>query len=148
MTELKTMKNDTSVDDYIDKIENEEKRKDAQELVAIFTAATNELPKMWGTSIIGFGEYSYKRSDDKKLNWMSSGFSPRAQSLTLYIMSGFDEYAAQSGYNPKPLLNKLGSYKTGKSCLYIKKLQDVDESVLKDLIEQSHEHINKSHKSS
>jgi len=94
---------------------------------------TGEEPVMWGTSIIGFGSYHYKYTSGQEAEWFLSGFSPRKQSLTLYIMSGFDEY--------EPLLAKLGKYKTGKSCLYINKLADVDQDILKDLISKSVDHM-------
>ena len=91
---------------------------------------------MWGDSIVGFGSYSYTNTTGRENSWFLTGFSPRKQSLTLYIMSGFDEY--------DKLLGKLGKHSTGKSCLYIKKLEDVDMDVLKELVKQSVEHMSKS----
>jgi hypothetical protein len=90
---------------------------------------------MWGASIVGFGTYNYKYASGREGEWMEVGFSPRKANLTLYIMSGFTEY--------DELLAKLGKYKTGKSCLYIKNLNDVDEKVLKQLIENSIENVRK-----
>jgi hypothetical protein len=86
--------------------------------------ATNAEPKMWGTSIIGFGDYHYKYESGRENDWFLAGFSPRAQNLTLYMMGGLDP----------ELLKKLGKYKTGKGCLYINKMEDVDSKVLSELI--------------
>ncbi len=138
MPELKTKKNDASVEDFLSSIDDEQKRADSFAILDIFKEATNQEPKMWGSSIIGFGEMPYKRADGSSHVWMKTGFSPRKQNLTLYIMTGFDEYAESSGYDPKPHLEKLGPHSTGKSCLYIKRLSDVDTSVLKKLISESY----------
>lgn len=137
MSELKTKKNDASVENFLRSIEDEQQRADSFKLLEVFKEATRKEPKMWGPSIVGFGEKPYKRSDGSEHSWMLTGFSPRKQNLTLYIMTGFEEYAEFSGYDPKPLLDKLGPYKTGKSCLYIKRLSDVDEEVLRSLIKNS-----------
>ena len=94
---------------------------------------TGEEPVMWGTSIIGFGSYQYKYASGREGEWFLTGFSPRKQNITLYIMSGFDQY--------DQLLAKLGKYKTGKSCLYINKINDIDTDVLKELVKQSVEHM-------
>jgi hypothetical protein len=88
---------------------------------------------MWGDSIVGFGSYHYKYKSGREGDWFLTGFSPRKQSLTLYIMSGFDEYDA--------LLSQLGKFTTGKSCLYIKDLEDVDPGILRELVRQSAEHV-------
>ena len=92
---------------------------------------------MWGNSIIGFGKYHYRYKTGREGDWMRVGFSPRKQNLTLYIMSGFEEF--------QQLLEKLGKYKLGKSCLYIKKLQDVDEQILRELVKKSLEFIKKTY---
>jgi len=94
---------------------------------------TGEEPVMWGSSIIGFGNYTYKYASGREGDWMLTGFSPRKQALTLYIMSGFDAYEG--------LLGKLGKFKTGKSCLYVKKMEDVDQDVLEELVKQSVDHM-------
>lgn len=94
---------------------------------------TGDEPAMWGDSIVGFGSYTYKYASGRQGDWFLTGFSPRKQSLTLYIMSGFDEYES--------LLSKLGRYSTGKSCLYIKKLEDVDQEVLRELVQKSVVHM-------
>ena len=100
---------------------------------------TGESPKMWGPSIVGFGSYHYKYDSGREGDWFVAGFSPRKQSLTLYIMSGFRRY--------DELLAKLGKHTHGKSCLYIKKLEDVDMSVLKEMVAQSVKYVSKSSKS-
>jgi hypothetical protein len=94
---------------------------------------TGEEPEMWGESIVGFGSYHYKYKSGREGDWFVTGFSPRAQNLTLYIMSGFDEY--------DQLMSRLGKYKTGKSCLYITKIDDVDQEVLKELVNKSVKHM-------
>jgi hypothetical protein len=137
MAELKTKKNNASVVGFLGTIKDERKQKDAYALLELFEEVTGEQAKMWGSSIIGFGEQPYSRADGSEHMWMKTGFSPRKQNLTLYIMTGFDEYAEASGYDPKPLLSKLGPHTHGKSCLYIKHLADVDKHILRQLIKQS-----------
>lgn len=129
MTELKTQENNASVDDFINSVEDEQKRKDAKQLVKIFSEVTGDKPKMWGPSIIGFGKYHYKYPTGREADWMATGFSPRKQQLTLYLMDGFKKYDEQ--------LKKLGPHSTGKSCLYIKRLSDIDEKVLRQMIKES-----------
>ena len=133
--ELKTKKTEASVEDFLNEIEDEKKREDCKKVSAVMEKATGAKPKMWGASIVGFGTYNYKYASGREGEWMEVGFSPRKANLTLYIMSGFTEY--------DELLAKLGKYKTGKSCLYIKDLNDVDEKVLKQLIENSVENVRK-----
>jgi hypothetical protein len=129
MAELKTKMNDASVADFLNKIPDEEKRRDCFEILKIMKQATRVEPKMWGASIVGFGSYHYKYASGREADWMLTGFSPRKQNITLYIMSGFGRY--------RELLKKLGKNSTGASCLYIKKLQDVDKRVLKELVIES-----------
>lgn len=130
MSTIKTTVNDASVEDFINKVDDEAKRKDSFTLLKLFTKITGEKPKMWGTSIIGFGQYHYKSERSKQEgDWPLTGFSPRKQSLTLYVMLGFDNYQS--------LLKDLGKHKTSVSCLYINKLSDVDKSVLDKLITKS-----------
>ncbi len=133
MAELKTQKNDGSVMDFLNQVENEKKRADSFAILELMEAVTGEEPKMWGTSIVGFGDYHYKYESGREGNWFLTGFSPRKQNLTLYLMSGFTEF--------DHLLQKLGKYTTGKGCLYIKKLEDVDQEVLKELVSKSVEHM-------
>lgn len=127
--ELKTKQTDASVDDFLNAIPDEQTRKDCFEIARIMKQATKSEPKMWGASIVGFGSYHYKGASGREGDWMLTGFSPRKQNLTLYIMAGFDRY--------DQLLKKLGKFSTGKSCLYIKKLADVDKKVLKELVTES-----------
>jgi hypothetical protein len=143
MTELKTTQNNDSVDDFINTIDDAQKHKDSQILNKLMQKATGEKPVMWGKSIVGYGSYSYKYSNGKEATWMLVGFSPRKANITVYIMSGFDKYADASGYDPKPLLDKLGRHSTAKSCLYIKRLEDVNTDVLKQLVKESVDHLRK-----
>ncbi len=141
MTELKTRKNDASASAFLESITDSQKRRDSQVICRLMQEVTGEEPSMWGSSIVGFGAYHYKYASGKEADWMLVGFSPRKANLTLYIMSGFDEYAKTSGYSPKPLLGQLGKYSTGKSCLYIKQLSDVNMDVLRRLIDESCKHM-------
>ncbi|MEP2772409.1 MAG: DUF1801 domain-containing protein [Fulvivirga sp.] len=129
MAELKTKENDASVKDFINTVEDEQKRKDCFRLIDMMQDITGEEAKMWGTSIVGFGTYHYKYDSGREGDFMTVGFSPRKQALTLYIMAGFSNY--------DDLMQRLGKFKTGKSCLYVKKLEDVDEKVLRELIKSS-----------
>jgi hypothetical protein len=133
MTELKTKENDQSVEAFLNGVEHEKRREDSFTLLKLMAEVTGEQPRMWGDSIIGYGKYHYKYASGREADWFLTGFSPRKQSLTLYIMSGFDQYDS--------LLGKLGKYKTGKSCLYINKLEDVDMEVLRELVRQSAQHM-------
>jgi hypothetical protein len=127
--ELKTKMTEASVEDFLNTVKDEQTRKDCFEILKMMKQATKAEPKMWGTSIVGFGTYHYKGASGREGDWMLTGFSPRKQNLTLYIMAGFERY--------NQLLKKLGKFSTGKSCLYIKKLADVDKKVLKELIAES-----------
>ncbi len=130
MAEIKTKKNNASVTAFIASIADETRRKDAKALLVVFREATGMPPKMWGTAIIGYGTYHYKSERSKQEgDWMLTGFSPRKQNLSLYIMPGFRNYPA--------LLKKLGPHTTSVGCLYIKRLSDVHLPTLKTLIKQS-----------
>lgn len=129
MAELKTKATKASVDKFIKGIKDEQVREDCIQITNIMKKATKAEPKMWGANIVGFGTYRYKYASGREGEWFLAGFSPRKQNLTLYIMSGFDEY--------EKLLKKLGKYSTGKACLYIRKLEDVDRKVLKELVNLS-----------
>jgi hypothetical protein len=133
MSDLKTKKNAASVKDFLNAVEHERKREDSKRMLELMKDVTGEKPAMWGDSIVGFGEYQYRYASGREGEWFLTGFSPRKQNLTLYIMSGFDEY--------EKLLAKLGKHKTGKSCLYINKLDDIDLDVLRDLVRKSVEHM-------
>ena len=129
MAELKTKINDASVENFINSVEDEKKREFAFTILEMMRKVTKAEPKMWGTSIIGFGTYHYKYKSGQEGDWMQVGFSPRKQAMTLYIMSGFSRY--------EEMLSKLGKFKTGKSCLYLKKEEDIDMKVLNELVAQS-----------
>lgn len=133
MSELKTQENDASVDVFLNSVEDEKKRAACFKVREIMEEITGEEARMWGDNIVGFGRYRYKYASGREGDWMLTGFAPRKRNLTLYIMDGFDGYDA--------LLSQLGKYKTGKSCLYINKLEDVDLEVLRVLIEQSVQHM-------
>ncbi len=133
MAELKTQPNADDVVVFLDQVENEKRRQDSLKVLELMKEITQESPQMWGKSIVGFGSYHYKYASGREGDWYLTGFSPRKQSLTLYIMAGFEQYDA--------LLAQLGKYKTGKSCLYINKLEDVDLDVLKQLISASIEYM-------
>ena len=133
MAELKTQKNDASVEVFLNSVPDERKRRDSYAILELMKDVTGEEPAMWGTSIVGFGSYHYKYASGRENEWFLVGFSPRKQNLTLYIMSGFDEYES--------LLANLGKHKTGKSCLYINKLEDVNQSTLRELVEKSVTHM-------
>jgi len=137
MAEVKTKVTKASVDKFIQGIQDEQTREDCLKIVSIMQKATKAGPKMWGTSIVGFGSYHYKYASGREGDWFLVGFSPRKQNLTLYIMSGFDEYNS--------LMKKLGKHATGKSCLYIKRLADIDTKVLKELVTKSVKHMQKAH---
>lgn len=138
MSTIKTTKNDASVEDFLNGQTDEVKKQDSFALLKLFKEVTNEQPKMWGTSIVGFGQYHYKSERSRQEgDWMLTGFSPRKQNLTLYIINGFSDYSE--------LLGKLGKHKTSVSCLYINKLADVDMAVLKQLITESYQAMKKQH---
>lgn len=130
MGELKTLPNNASVEDFIHTVIGDVKKQDSFTLLEMFSRATGEKPKMWGSSIIGYGIYHYKSERSKQEgDWPLVAFSPRKQNLTLYIMPGFNDYT--------DLLADLGKHKTSVGCLYINKLADVDLNVLEKLIKKS-----------
>jgi hypothetical protein len=129
MAELKTKGNNASVAAFLNAVEDPKKRADAKKIAAMMRKATGSRAKMWGTSMVGFGSYHYKYVSGCEGDWMLIGLSPRKQNLTLYIMTGFKEYEG--------LMSRLGNHKTGKSCLYIKRLADIDLKVLESLMKRS-----------
>lgn len=129
MAELKTKQTTASVEDFLNGIDDEQKRKDSFAIVDLMREVTQAEPKMWGPSIIGFGDHRYTYENGRENDWFQTGFSPRKQNLTLYISGGFANY--------DELLARLGKHTTGKACLYIKKLADVDMPTLRDLVQQS-----------
>ena len=135
MAELKTKRNERSVTAFLDRIADEGKRRDAYAVLALMRQVTKSKPVMWGTSIVGFGRYRYEFESGRVGEWFLAGFSPRKQSLTLYIMAGFTGYGE--------LLRKLGKHGTGGSCLYLKTLDDVHMPTLKKLVSESVKHMKK-----
>jgi len=133
MSDLKTKPTDRSVEAFLKGIAGEKKRRDAFALLALMQKVTRAEPKMWGTSIVGFGSYRYKYASGREGDWFVTGFSPRKQNLTLYLMGGFERYGQ--------LMKKLGKHKTGKGCLYLNTLDDVDLPTLKELVKQSVKHM-------
>ena len=129
MTALKTQPNDKSVEQFLQALDDEQKQADSFQILEWMEEITGEAPEIWGDSIVGFGSYHYKYESGREGDWFLTGFSPRKKQLSLYIMSGFSRY--------EELLGQLGKHKTGKSCLYIKRLADVDPSVLQKLISES-----------
>jgi hypothetical protein len=127
VAQIKTKPTSSSVEDFINTVPDEQKRKDSNAIIAMMQKATNDEPKMWGTSIIGFGDLRYKSpATGRQVDWFKVGFSPRKANLTLYLGLDVKQHAE--------VLNKLGKHKTGVGCLYINKLQDVDVKVLDKLI--------------
>lgn len=124
-SELKTTENSASVEAFLAK-QTDDVAADCRAIVQLMKKATGEEPRMWGASIVGFGRYAYKGASGRAGEWMLTGFSPRKANLSLYILTGLDTSAAQ--------LAKLGKHSTGKGCLYIKRLSDVDVKVLEQLI--------------
>ena len=129
MAELKTQATNASVSKFLEAIEDDERREDCLAVAKIMKQATGDAPRMWGTSIVGFGAMRYKYQSGRELDWFITGFAPRKGNLTLYIMPGVDRFT--------DLLRSLGKHKTARSCLYIRKLSDVDQSVLRAIIEAS-----------
>jgi Domain of unknown function (DU1801) len=138
MAELKT-KPGGDVMAFLESIKEEEKKKDCMALLKLMKQITKEEPTLWGGRIVGFGKYHYKSERSKQEgDWFVTGFSSNKQNLTVYIIAGFEKYEA--------LMKKLGKHKTGVSCLYINKLSDVDEKVLKELITSSYQYMKEKHK--
>lgn len=129
MAELKTQKTDASVAEFLKSIPDETRRKDCEAVAKMMQKATGAKPRMWGASIVGFGNYHYKYASGREGDWFLAGFSPRKANLTLYIMAGFREY--------DDLMSRLGKHKTGKSCLYVNTLKDIDMGILEELVKRS-----------
>lgn len=135
--ELKTKANDGSVADFINSVENDVRRADGFTVLEMFERVTGEKGRMWGPAIIGFGDRIYRYPDGREMDWMVTGFSPRKQNLTLYVIC--------SSPGQPALLAKLGKHKTSKACLYINKLADVDLKVLEEIIADAHEYTKNGH---
>ncbi len=129
MAKLKTQPTTQRVSDFLKTLEDKKMRSECRVIAKMMRDATGKRAKMWGTSIVGFGTYDYKYASGREGSWPIVGFSPRSKNLTVYIMPGFSAF--------KNLMGQLGKYKTGKSCLYIKSLDDVDQKKLKALIDGS-----------
>lgn len=129
MAELKTKQTDASVEKFLSTVTDEWRRKECQTLVRLMKRATGAEPKMWGKDIVGFGSYHYVYSSGREGDWMMTGFSPRKQNLTVYVMPGLDDFA--------PLLKKLGRHSRGASCLYIRRLEDLDLKVLETVLKKA-----------
>jgi hypothetical protein len=129
MADLKTVPTTASVDQFLQGIKDEKRRGDCYKILEMMKQATRAEPRMWGTSMVGFGKYHYVYASGREGDWFITGFSPRKQNLTLYIMGGFDQFP--------DLMEKLGKYSRGKGCLYINRIEDVDIKILKKLISLS-----------
>jgi hypothetical protein len=129
MAEQKTKQTAASVEEFLDRLPDDSVRGDCRALVSMMRDATGAPARMWGPSIVGFGEYHYKYESGRESDFLLVGFSPRARQLSLYIMAGFDRY--------DEIMQRLGKYKTGKSCLYVKRLEDIDLAALRELIDES-----------
>jgi hypothetical protein len=138
MAKQKTIPTRVRVNDFIAAIADERRRKDCRTLLKLMREATGAKPVMWGPTIIGFGQYHYRYASGHEGDCFLAGFSPRKQALSVYIMAGFDGFPE--------LMNKLGKYKTGKSCLYVKSLDDVDLPTLRALIVRSVRQMRKAHR--
>src|SRR5215467_4602858 len=133
MAENKTTPNDQDVEQFLNSVPDEQKRRDSFTILELMKQVTRMEPRMWGSSIVGFGSYHYKYESGREGDTIIAGFSPRKQNLTLYHMGGFEQ--------SNDLLKQLGKHTTGKGCLYIKRLDDVDLPTLKCLIEESVKHV-------
>lgn len=129
MAENKTQPTGQSVESFINALEDQQKTADSYSLIELMKDVTGCEPKMWGPSIIGFDQYHYKYESGREGNFLKVGFSPRKRELSIYLMCSFDKN--------EELMKKLGKHRTGKSCLYVKKLKDIDMDVLKELVEES-----------
>jgi hypothetical protein len=140
MSELKTQPTPSSVEEFIESISGEQKRAGSRLLLDIMERVTGSPPQMWGEAIVGFGRYHYRYASGREGDWFLTGFSPRKESLTVYLSSGFEHFPAH--------MARLGRYKTGKSCLYIKKMEDIDLGVLEELVRASVEHMRRTNPAS
>ena len=133
MSENKTKRTNASVDEFLAAVENDRRRNDAVTVCELMQEVTGEEPVMWGPTMVGFGTYHYKYASGREGDWFLAGVAPRKANLVVYIMSGFKGHAA--------LMDKLGKHKTGSSCLFINKLDDIDMDILRELVRRSVEHV-------
>lgn len=138
MAELKTKPTEDNPARFISQVDGEVMRKDCRVLLKLMKEVTSKTPRMWSSKVIGFGEYHYKYESGRKGEWFVIGFAPRKRNLTIYIMNGFSNYGS--------LMKELGKYKTAKSCLYIKRLEDIDLNVLRQLVKKSVAEMNRIYK--
>ena len=129
MAELKTKKTEQSVQEFLVGVADEKQRKDCYTILEMMQKQTKAAPKMWGSNVVGFGDYRYQYKSGREGDWFLTGFSPRKQNLTLYLMGGLSRHAES--------LAQLGKHKIGKGCLYINSLEEVNLEVLESLIQQS-----------
>jgi hypothetical protein len=129
---LKTQPTDASVDAFLDAIDDPQRREDSRAVCRMMAEESGEEPRMWGDAIVGFGAYHYRYASGRESDWMAVGFAPRKGRLTLYLMDGFGGY--------EELLARLGKHSTGKSCLHVKRLSDVDLDVLREMVRRSYRH--------
>ena len=129
MAELKTKKTDQSVEKFLDAVPDETKKRDSYKIPTMMKEISRKEPKMWGSSMVGFGDFRYKYASGREGDWFQIGFSPRKQNLTLYLTCNINQFQSD--------LEKLGKYKTGVGCLYIKSLEEIDLKVLKAIIRKS-----------
>lgn len=134
MADMKTTPTEYSVDEFLASVDDRQ-RADCHALVELMHAVTGEQPKLWGPAMVGFGQYHYVYESGREGDWFLTGFAPRKQNISIYIMAGFDRY--------DELLARLGTYKTGKSCLYAKSLADIDMSILRQLVTESVRYMKK-----
>ena len=129
MSSNKNVENSANVDAYIDAVDDDQKRADCRALIAMMRDVTGREPKMWGSSMVGFGSYHYRYESGREGDFFLTGFAPRKAALAVYVMPGFDGYREQ--------LERLGPHKTGKSCLYLKNLEVIDRGVLAEILQDS-----------
>ena len=129
MAELKTTRNDADVAEFLAAVPDSRRRDDAEAVCALMAEVTGAPPRMWGSSIVGFGTYHYRYASGREGDWAPVGLSPRKQSLTIYLSAGVDRYADR--------LSALGPHSTGKSCLYVKRLAEIDQTLLRELIREA-----------
>lgn len=137
MAELKTRAGDEDVDAFLAGIEDESRREDCRAVVSLMREVTGEEPRLWSGGMIGFGSYHYRYESGREGDWFLTGVSPRKQNLTLYILPGHERYP--------DLMERLGRCKTGKSCIYVKTLEDIDTAVLRELVARSVEHLRRTY---
>ncbi len=135
MAELKTKQNEAPVEKFLNSVKDDQKRKDSFRILEIMRQVTKQEARMWGTSIVGFGKYHYRGKSGREGDWFITGFSPRKQNMTLYLVAGVDYF--------KDSLKQLGKHKTGVGCLYFDKLQDINIKVLKDILKKNFELLTK-----